>query len=306
MLTEKQQEIRAKGIGASEAPAIMGLDPFKSPLDVYLKKLGLVEDKQTFHTKRGQYLEPALIEWASDELGIEFLGGCQTMVHAKHAHMIATPDAIARDHSAIAEIKAPGPRMAHLWGDDEEGAPDNYVVQLCDQMAVVDVPQGYLVALVDGELRTYHYERDLELEGVIADNIEKFWRDHIEKQVPPPVDGSKSADNWLRKRFPRSLGEMVTADSATESLLYDLKLARSALAEAETKAEVLTQRVKELIGERDGVMCPLGKVTWRSNKDVTRTDWEALAMSLAPSDEKIALYTTTKPGSRVFRVSLGK
>ena len=42
MLTQEQQARRLSGLGASEVPAVLGLDPYRSPLDVYLEKTGVL------------------------------------------------------------------------------------------------------------------------------------------------------------------------------------------------------------------------------------------------------------------------
>lgn len=67
---------------------------------------------------------------------------------------------------------------------------------------------------------------------------------------------------------------------------------------------LLEQRIKEIIGDAEGIESPdIGSVTWRNNKTSNVTDWEALARSLTPSAEKVAAFTKKKPGSRVFRPS---
>jgi len=43
--------------------------------------------------------------------------------------------------------------------------------------------------------------------------------------------------------------------------------------------------------------------TWKSNKDSSKTDWEAIVKALDPPKHLVAAWTTTKPGARVFRVA---
>ena len=46
MLTPEQREARKKGIGASDTPIIMGFSSYKTPYQLYLEKLGLVDDTE--------------------------------------------------------------------------------------------------------------------------------------------------------------------------------------------------------------------------------------------------------------------
>lgn len=310
MLTQEQQEFRVRGIGASEVAAILGLDPYRSPIDIYAKKLGLVEDAPSFHTERGNFIEPGLRAWASKRLGVNFQPG-QSRQHAEHAHVLATPDGEHEDENYrianVLELKSPGFRTWHEWGDGDD-APDRYVVQVVQQMLVTGAPRGHLAAWLGDDLRIYTFERDAELEGVIVESIERFWRDYIETQTPPPADGSPSSREWLSRRFPRALGEMIRADDAMEGLLLELREARAAQAEAEARRELVEQKLKEIIGDKDGVAGVSGKVTWRNSKGTTSIDWAAMAKHLA--GEKVRQleqqFLKTKPGPRVFRYAAAK
>jgi len=299
-LTPEQQSVRAKGIGASETPSLVGADPCRKPIDIYLRKLGLTENAETFHTKRGTYLEPALREWASDEIGIKFRP-CQSLVLADHPRVLATPDGIDESGKTVLELKSPGPRTCDEWGEDESDAPDRYVIQVCQQILVTNADHGFLAALLDGDLRVYHIERDRELEGVLVDSIEKFWRDHIEKQIPPEVDGSGSWGEFIKARYPRSTRtELIVADSRTEEIVSQYRKAREQAYVADVAEEILRQKLQFIIGDGAGLQGPWGKIYWKNNKPRTVTDWEALAKSLKPAPEKISEFTNERPGARPF------
>lgn len=303
-LTEKQQEIRAKGIGASETPAILGLDRYRAPIDIYLKKLGLVEDVETFHTERGEYLEDGLRRWASKRAGLNF-ERCDSLVHPENPLILATPDGIARDGNrvlAVLELKSPGFRMRDDWGDGDEGAPDNYVVQLEQQMMVTGAPLGFIGAFLDDNLALYEFSRDRDLDSVIAERITYFWREHVEKQIPPPADGSESHAEWLTRRFPRSTGEMLAATADDVDLLIQLRKAQEEAKSAEANLEIVKQQLKERIGDARGIEAQgIGRVTWANNKDSHVTDWQGIAYHLGANKEHEIKFQKTRPGPRVFR-----
>jgi putative phage-type endonuclease len=305
MLSAQQLEVRSKGIGASESPALLGLSPYETAIDVYMRKLGLVENIETFHTERGNMLEPSLREWASNRIGIDFMP-CDTLVSKRvgQKHVLATPDGICigGGRCTTLELKSPGSRTWHEWGDGDE-APDRYVVQVAQQMLCANADTGYLAALVDDDLVVYRYERDEELQDSIANAIESFWKNHIETRTPPPVDGSIGADTYLLHRFPRNTrANLVVADMATEGLMLVLKRVREEQKALDTKRSFLEQRIKEVIGEASGIESPVaGKITWECSKDTDRTNWKEIAKHMNPPDDLIRKYTETKPGARVFR-----
>ena len=304
MLSDEQRKVRSTGIGASETAAIMGLDPYRSAIDIYLRKLGLVEEEDSHHTKRGNYLEPALRAWASDVIGKEFEPCDATFAKPSHPLVKATPDGISWPSKAVLEIKSPGPRTWREWGEGDD-APDRYVVQVAQQMLVTGCREGYLVAFLGDDLRVYRFERDDELEDEIVKTVERFWREYVETQIPPSPDGSASYREYLERKFPHSVRpQLIRADSSTEGLMIELRKAREERDRIVRDNALLEQRIKEIIGDAEGIESPdIGSVTWRNNKTSNVTDWEALARSLTPSAEKVAAFTKKKPGSRVFRPS---
>jgi hypothetical protein len=73
MLTESQLAERCNYIGASEAAACIGLDPYRQPLDVWLEKCGLMPAPDLSGkecVEAGNVFEPAIRGWASQRLGV--------------------------------------------------------------------------------------------------------------------------------------------------------------------------------------------------------------------------------------------
>lgn len=311
MLTQEQLQLRSRGIGASETAALMGLDKYRGPSAIWARKMGITQDAESYHVKRGNFLEPALRSWASDSIGIDFVPCASTLTSPTHPLVLATPDGI---HASVRlpgdvvgvdstlELKAPGRRTEHEWGDTD--APDRYVVQVVQQMLVTDACQGFLAALVDGDLRVYPVARDAELEGVIIETIERFWRDHIVTGVPPPEDGSEASREILLKRFPRILRpELVTASNGDEELIAQLVDEREAVKRHEAQVDLLTQRVQAKIGDAKGIQWPGGKAQWVEVKGRETIDTKALREA---QPEVAKQFTRVGAPSRQFRLTLNK
>lgn len=304
-LTEEQQAIRSRGVGASEVAAIMGLDPYRSAIDVWRSKCEPAPQEETKHTKRGRFLERALIDWYVAETHRD-VTGCETLAHKQCPLVLATPDGIVLEGGnwdRVLEIKAPSYRTAHQW--DDGAVPDRYVLQVTQQMLVTGLNRADLAAYIDEDLRIHTLEFDAELGEQIISSINDFWK-HVESRTPPPVDGSESYARYLRERFTKTRGAMVTATAEAEDWAKRLRDAKKALETAELSEREARNHLELIIGDADGIEGSFGKISYRFNKPGRKTDWEAVARELGAPETVIAKHTNEKPGPRVFRATWAK
>ena len=79
---------------------------------------------------------------------------------------------------------------------------------------------------------------------------------------------------------------------------------KDALEKAKQKYELYETKVKQAIGDRDGIMSEtFGKVTWKLSKPSSRVDYKAVCDELNPPMELLKKYTTEVQGSRRFVTS---
>src|SRR5688500_4639250 len=97
---KKWLEERKNGIGGSEAPIVLGVSKFATPLDLFTEKLGLrPEPIQTERMKWGLRLERAIVEAYADETGREVRTfEPYTLIRSKkNPFMFTTLDALVID-----------------------------------------------------------------------------------------------------------------------------------------------------------------------------------------------------------------
>jgi len=94
---------------------------------------------------------------------------------------------------------------------------------------------------------------------------------------------------------------LIGATPEQEKLLADLFSIRDQVKADELIKEEYSNRVKDIIGEADGIQGICGKVLWKKNKDGEKTDWEAVARALNAPTDLIKEHTTPTKGPRVFR-----
>jgi putative phage-type endonuclease len=235
------REVRRQGIGASDAPAILGLSPWKSPIQLYADKLGLADDgtEETEAMRWGRRLEGVIIRAYAEDTDREARAGDPLTVHRSDEWpfmqttldgWVMTP---SRPGMGVLEIKTTGFFRAEDWAD---GPPLMYQVQVQHALAVVGARWGSIAVLVGGQRLLW---ADIERhDGFIARLIEQeraFW-DRLQAKEPPTVDDSTATTAVLKALYPAETaglvvnlpGEAVDWDSAIQEAKVQIKAAETA------------------------------------------------------------------------------
>jgi putative phage-type endonuclease len=275
---------RRTGIGASEISAVVGLNPFMSPFDLFMKKTGQIEEEALDKNSRlawGKRIERMLADAYTELTGIPTVWMDTTRRHPERSWQIATPDAICPNHDRGLDCKNVAADQAWKWGEPgTDDVPPHVLTQCVWSCDVAALPQWDVAALIGGnEMRTYSVRYDADLAGELREEGERFWRNHIVNKVPPPIDGSEGAERYLRGRFPRNQFAMRQADPTEIELVQNLRELRARFDELEAEKAVMENRLKEHVGDFEGLELGtgLGRVTWRKSKDSQQTNWEDLA-----------------------------
>jgi putative phage-type endonuclease len=301
-LTAQQLEFRRDKIGASDIVRIAGLIPFRggTALDVWLEKEGLNDRQENEAMELGHEMEGVICRRYAKRTGLALVDG-ESQCHPEMRWAFATPDRLAPDEKRIVEAKNVGSRMAHFWDDD---APPVYVTaQMQWQLGIFVWAQSADVAALLGgsDFRIYQgIELDPEIWASLLAVGEQFYRDHMLTHVPPPVDGTESARDYLQKLYPRNYKPLVEAPPEAVTWARCLLEAKAQLEAAEDRKLLAENKLKQLIGEAEGIYGPFGRITWKAPKDKSVTDWLALSLELGATPEQIQKHTETKPQSRRF------
>lgn len=279
-------ELRKTGIGASEVAAVLGLNPWQTPFDVYARKLDLIEQpKSTVAQRRGKYFERGVVDWYSDLTGITTEWFDKTIVHPSRRFQLASPDAwIIENGLRVAEVQA---KTVNWRSVDEYGASGTddlpvYVTLQCQwTMSAASTGYGDVAALCGmDELRTYRVHRDPEIECVLLEEVERFWKDHVLARVPPAIGASALATEYLKQKFPRNIEPLRVTTDAEHLLIQQLKTADEEWDVVNKNCIALENAIKLAIGNAEGLLDGKNKVTYRRSKDQLGTDWEAIAIDM--------------------------
>lgn len=183
-------EARRKGIGSSDAAAVCGLSPWRTPLHVYLDKLGLLPDETSEAMEWGLRLEPVISAAYAERVNHEgylTLAEPPMAAHPNRPWMLASVDRMAGDR--IVELKTA--RTAEGWGEEgTDEIPEPYLIQVQHQMAVTQLDAADVAVLIGGsDFRVYTARRNEALIERLMEIEERFWR-RVEERRPPEPDWS--------------------------------------------------------------------------------------------------------------------
>jgi hypothetical protein len=296
-------EARRHRIGASEIAAILGLNEYMTPLDVWLLKTGR---KPPFegneHTRRGTRQEAQVLAWLDEELpDFEIITNCGGFIYEEWEVAAATPDALAIPKKIAKEIlnhPLGADRLRRGFGKENwvcceakstlkpfrynGGTPDfrereisdvpNFWVQCQWQMMCTGIKTCHLAIfgplVSDYQRFEISYNEEFALQA-LAEATE-WWDRHIVGDLQPePINEADIVTLWPK-------------DDSTSIV------AVPALYEAVSQYNDYRAKIKDL----ESVMNPLR---------------EKIILALGPAEcvryngRKIASYKTNAAGSRVFK-----
>ncbi len=290
-------------MGGTDIGKIAGLSPYGGPFDVYLEKIGEMPQREvSAPMKWGMRLESPIAEIYEEEVvGFKLASPGFMWRHKSPATCIGgTPDRIYPDGSRVVEIKTANVRQASRWGEPmTDEVPEEYLAQCAWYMMLADAPACDVAVLVGGnDFRVYRLQRDMDLEQSLLELGAKFWRDHVEKFVPPPIDGSQTARAWLESQWRKPLDIYKPATPAVDAIVARLMALDATISGAESEAEVLEHQLRMEIGEASGIKGSWGAILWRYDKH-GRVAWKAVAEECGASKDVIEKHRGEAP--RVFR-----
>ena len=302
--------VRKGGIGSSDAGAAVGLNPYQSPLELWLVKTGMDgglpkvdPNDETNPMYWGTLLEPIVAAHYTKRSGNRVRRINAVLQHPDRdkAWMLANIDReiVGASDVQILECKTAGEFGARLWRD---GVPDYVVCQVQHQLAVTGKAAADVCVLICGqEIRIYRIERDDVLINRLIELERQFWR-YVEMDVPPPADGSDSADVALRCLYPHDSGNTLdlTQDSDLSATFADLVSVRQEIAHREQVEAKLMQKIQQRMADASRAVFETGAVSWKRSKDSLGVDMEKL---LQAQPDLLQRYPLTKPGSRRFLIS---
>lgn len=278
-------ERRQTGIGASDAPIILGLSSYMSAAELWeVKTKRIPEPESSSEAELGKLLEPVVATIAATKLK-DRLGLAKAPVLSarnrfrrragrtwQFAHVDRTYEGIP------VELKT-APWSGSEWGAEEDGAngiPAGYRVQVQHQIAVMDAPKAWCAVLIAGrEARLYEIERNDHQIKVLDAAEAEFWR-HVIDDEPVEVDGSESAMRFLRRRHPREDGSTLIATPEQRLLVNRLFVTQAAKKDATRAFDDVKAKIMQQMGDARLLTGPGFEISYGGYSKTVR-EWEQIA-----------------------------
>lgn len=262
-------EQRRSGIGGSDAPAVLGVDPWRDPLTIWSQKVGLLESEDLSDNEAvqaGIELERPIAEWYGRKFGrhVQMNEPYRIRRHPTHEFMIATLDAIEdRDGEMVVVQVKNTSAPAETW---EEALPTHYEVQLQHEMLVAGASRGVLVALHRGQsLRAYERVLCPSMADEIIEAERQFWE--MVKSETAPAAGPYSATT-VRELFPRDeIQDAVPLLPEADDLDAELQDLKAKIDELAGRKGQVESQLKMWIGSHSAGVTPQGvKFSWKGSE----------------------------------------
>lgn len=295
-------EVRRGGIGSSDAATAVGLNPYKSQLELWLEKTGRQpanDEQPDMDDPRywGTLLEPYVAVAYQQKTGRKVRKLNAVLQHRTLPFMLANLDreVVGDPEVQILECKTAGEFGSRLW---KEGVPEYVQLQVQHQLAVTGKHAADVAVLLCGQdLQIYRIDRDDDIIARLVVLEARFW-ECVETDTPPAADGSESAARALRNLYPGNDTSLdFTGDVALCQVFDELAGLRSELDAQQQRAETLKQAIQQAMGDASKAFFANGSLTYRRAKDGTSLDAKRLT---AECPDIAAQYSVVRPGARRF------
>lgn len=212
-MTPEQALLRAKApamplrhllVGGSDVAAILGLSPWRSPVDVWMEKTcrvvpdALLSPEKAKILERGKKLEPYVIEMGLHKLRerghqVELLARNKRYTHPDYPWLQVEIDAeflLDGEHINV-DAKTVTGFARGKWGEeDSEDVPMDYAAQFMTGLNVTGRRRCLVLALIGlDDVMTFWVHRDDETFAWIMADLVSFWTVNVlQDKAPDPIN----------------------------------------------------------------------------------------------------------------------
>lgn len=255
-------EFRKNHIGGSDAPAIMGVSPYKTRYELWQEKVGVMEAASPNSCmRRGSDLENHVRREINNMLAVKLIP--LVFEHPTLSYLSYSSDGYDDESGHLIEIKC-GTKAEHE-GVRADSVPHKYYPQIQHALLVTDLPLIYYVSHNGGETLYTIVERDEEyIKQLIAEH-RYFWR-CVEMLEEPKID--EKHHRSIRKEL------VQKKDVLFEALAKDWKDLQTKKKELEDNELVLRREILRCAGhiECEGFGLKVTKVKKSGYIDYTHVE----------------------------------
>lgn len=303
---------RQSGIGGSDIAAIVGLNQYKTPMQIWESKVNPVQDEVTSEPAYwGNVLEDVVAKEYAKRTGRKVQRINTQLRHRDFDFAVANIDRAVINPDIcgnvrwkdgklttdrLLECKTANGFSVKQWGEvGSDQVPDSYLIQCQWYMGVTGASICDLAVLIGGQdFRIYTIARDDELINDLLQQGAAFWELVKNNVAPDPVNYPEAVKKWANSDPSLS----VQADDLLINDLDKIQSIKAQVKELETQEDEIKARVVYALKEAETLTYQGVKVA--TCKTQTRTSFDTKAFEKDYPD----LYAQYKKTSstRVLRI----
>lgn len=283
---------RKTGIGGSDVSAILGVNPWRTPLDVYQDKLGLVEPEPANEAMDwGTKKEALIADEFSRRTGMK-IQRVNTILRVDDWRIANIDRAIVNpDIQKNVRVKEDGHSLttdmileckdvnayAEGWGESQQDEivkgvevtdheiPIYYETQVQWYMGVTGATVCYLAALIGGkQLRIYRINKREDVIDMLVERCHNFWTKNVKQGIAPEPQYGNLED--LNKLYKIDNGSEIAADVALAEKVKTYRTLNEQVAELKKQQELIKFDILEAMKESS-------VITWDGQK-ILSAKWQ--------------------------------
>lgn len=264
-------------IGGSDSCAILGQSSFKTPLQVWMRKQGLVEPMESTPIMAfGNYFEPIMAEYFEELTGLKTRRVNKPFVHDEHVFLRANIDrqilnGDGVEGTGVLELKTTNShRLKNLAGR----YPIEWTYQIQHYLGLTGYSYAYLFIYERDTCEFYepiYVERNEQLIDENMAALIQWWRVHmINGKRPEPQNEEDTLLLWPNS----SDGKVIETTPRDFAIYEELKQVREQKSKLKEKETELKNELKASLGDAERLVCRGDTlVSWKthSRRSLDRT-----------------------------------
>ena len=263
---EEWLKYRRKGICGSDVSCLLGINKFKSELELWQEKTNQIplETKDNKYMEWGRIIEPIIRNHFSNVTGKDVVEIKAILQHPENRFMLANVDGIVindNEEPALLEIKTTSEYKRNDWSD---GVPIYYQTQVQHYLMVTGLSKAYVAVLIGGNTFQIHeVYADAEVQAMLLAVEQEFWN-KVQNMIRPNIDGSDAAKIYLDNLYTGGLKEELLLPTDAIEFVDEYLQACADEEVIKAKKQEATNHLKEYLKDHEQAICGNHKITWKS------------------------------------------
>ena len=297
---EEWLSIRKNYIGGSDAGAVIGLNAYSSPYELWAQKTGKVPPFEgNTITEVGSFLEEFVAQQFCKITGKQVRKSNFTYVNDKYPWACANVDRLVVGEDSILEIKTTGNYEYIKQIRNGEPVP-TWWCQITHYMAVLEKKKAYLAVLLDcREVKVLEFNADEGEEAALMAAERDFW-EYVKNDTPPAPDGTEATTEALKTIYGSEEAAGRIDLFGREALFDERKALVEQIAALTARKDEIENIIKNDMGSFAEAACGKFSVSWKTSKGRKTFSVQGLANDHPEID--ISQYYETGNPYRIFKI----